>query len=273
MKNVSKSLSLSLIGLFLAFFTIVACKKEIENIESPSNKNSTKLTAYMLSNDVYFYDFLLFYNEFQSKLSFLDNSKSENDRKNILNELNRLSRTLTQQGDATNKMEQQKVAELLGYSSVSELKSVLKEFSIRKDKVLTRFSLLKEGDSQSNSQLLKSAHDFAQRYLFWMVVNSKEHGTYALSKTAWKNYLDNISANLIECPPSEWGESCKNTVCENAEILNLKNIYSTCNGNFLEQMMSFDNLDMGNIIEAVVNYGNAMDNAKQNFEFDVANCQ
>jgi hypothetical protein len=274
MKNGSKLLSLSSVLLFLTLAVFTACKKDtIESIPTKSAQPNVELTADKLGNDVYFQDYLMLYNDIVSKLTFLDKAKSKEDRKRGLDALNRFAMSLSPKADGLSAQELQYIAETMGFYNINEMTETYKELSKRREKVLNRFPTLTKGGNTQNSVLLKEAYDFTQRYLRWMVVHTEENGTFALNKTTWQNYLDNISSNQTDCPPTEWGQSCKNSLCENNEINELKAVYSTCNGVLLEHLTGCGDMNIGNILTAVLHYGNAMDYAKQNFVHDIAQCK
>ena len=134
MKNFSNIFSYSSIALLLAISTLWACQKD--NIVADTN---TKFTPDVLSNDADYLDYIIAFNEIQAKFSFLDKSKSLEERKAVIEELGSVAQILNQKSnDATDDV-REKTAELLGFPSVFEMNAAYKDLSDKKKKVQSKY--------------------------------------------------------------------------------------------------------------------------------------
>jgi hypothetical protein len=268
MKKYLNHLSWGSVAFIALIMTLWACKKEsVTNSNSSNASASIKVTHETLSNDVYFQDYIKMFNEMQAKLTFLDRSRSIEERKSIKEELFRLTQILRQKDDDSFLKEREMLSELLGFSSMSEMKSFYKELNKKREEVLLRFPLLREKNSSSNQVLLKEAYSFSQRYLMWMVVHTKEEGTYVLNKIAWRNSLNTLSTIELRCCPTGWDNICNSNPCQKDAIESLQSTYGGCNAQYLEQTTS------GDTGFAASDYAMCTGSADSEYDNDVAKCE
>lgn len=252
---------------FIAFImTLWACQKESIISSTFSNTStSVKVTADMLSNDAYFQSYAMMFNEMQAKLTFLDKHKSKEEKKLIVDELSQLSQILRQKNDGSSQEERQRFAQLLGFSSISEMNTFNKELSDKRERVFERFSMLKEKNSYSNRELLKQAYAFSERYLTWRIIYTKENGSFALNKIQWKNSLAQLSTIELRCCPTGWDNDCNSNPCQKNALEELQSDYEGCNATYLEQTNSGDNF-------AGSDYGICLNAANTNYDTEVQQC-
>ncbi len=227
MKKYSKILSLASLVLLFSISTFVACKRDI-NDTAPSVSNTVKVTAESLANDSDFQNYLLAENEMKAKFVFLNVSKTKEERRKALEDFGKLGRVFNSKGKNVSASELEKAAYLLGYTSVFEMNTVIKDLLEKRNKLQNSYPILKDIDNPINQALFSEAFALSQNSLPWMVVYTKRDGTHAINKVAWRNNLKNVSTLQLRCCPTPWEHSCDGTPCEDAAMDLLQSKYNGC---------------------------------------------